>query len=222
MVKSIVSGLLMMHRKQYPPSNGSEVLVLTPSVFIKKSLVFSSLPLFRCVLYFSAMGSSSSSPLRKCLLFLYMLCFLRGTLAYIGRTTVSSTVLIFARDTTSAKNGAALGLCGYGIPYEITLVPQTGITDLPLLNSSGTHGNYGGIVIVSEVAYNYDNQYRSALTEKQWNELYAYQSNFGTRMVRIDVYPTTDFGVSSVGSNLNDEPVSFTNTTAFATANLKT
>lgn len=168
------------------------------------------------------MHSSSSSSLRKCLLSLYLFLLLSGTSAYIGRTTVSSTILIFARDTTSANNGAALGLSGYGIPYEIALVPQAGIASLPQLNSSSTRGNYGGIVIVSEVGYNYNNQYLSALTDKQWNELYSYQSNFGARMVRLDVYPTSDFGVSSVGGNLNDEPVSFTNTTGFATANLKT
>lgn len=147
---------------------------------------------------------------------------LRGTSAYISRATVSSTILIFARDTPSAENGAALGLRGYGIPYEIAVVPQAGIANLPLLNSTATHGNYGGIVVVSEVGYNYDTQYYSALTRKQWNDLYAYQSNFGTRMVRLDVYPTSDFGVTSVGGNLNDEPVSFTNTTGFPTANLKT
>ncbi|KAH9863828.1 hypothetical protein J1614_009760 [Plenodomus biglobosus] len=117
------------------------------------------------------------------------------------------TVLIFARDTASAENGAALGLRGYGIPYEIALVPQAGVSNLPLLNSSATHGNYGGIVMISEVGYNYDNQYYSALTRRQWNDLYAYQSNFGVRMVRLDVYPTSDFGVSSLGGNLNDEPV---------------
>ncbi|KAF2853422.1 hypothetical protein T440DRAFT_305819 [Plenodomus tracheiphilus IPT5] len=167
------------------------------------------------------MASASLCSLRAYILSC-MLLLLRGTSAYVGSATVSSTILIFARDTTSAENGAALGLRGYGIPYEIALVPQAGIANLPLLNSSATHGNYGGIVMLSEVGYNYDNQYYSALTRRQWNDLYAYQSNFGTRMVRLDVYPTSDFGVSSVGGNLNDEPVSFTNTSGFTTANLKT
>ncbi|KAI4610608.1 hypothetical protein J4E83_008222 [Alternaria metachromatica] len=142
--------------------------------------------------------------------------------AYVGSATVSSTILVIARDSTSAINSATLGLQGYGIPYEIVTVPQDGITNLPLLNSSATHGNYGGIVTVSEVGYNYGDQYYSALTRRQWNDLYAYQTNFGVRMVRLDVFPTADFGVSSVGGNLNDEPVSFTNTTGFSAANLKT
>lgn len=150
-----------------------------------------------------------------------ILLFFQCASAYVGSATVSSTVLIFARDSTSAINGAASGLQGYGIPYEIVTVPQEGITNLPVLNSSATHGNYGGIVMISEVGYNYDDQYYSALTRRQWNDLYAYQSNFGARMVRLDVFPTSDFGVSSLGGNLNDEPVAFTNITGFAQANYK-
>jgi hypothetical protein len=153
---------------------------------------------------------------------LSVLLFLQGTAAYVGGATVSSNVLIIARDATSAENGAAAGLRGYGIPYEILTVPQAGVTNLPLLNSSATNANYGGIVIISEVGYNYDTSYYSALTRKQWNDLYAYQSSFGVRMVRLDVFPTSDFGVVAKTSNLNDEPVVFTNTSAFSTASLKT
>ena len=166
------------------------------------------------------MASTFPSVLQACVLsFLFLL---HSVSAYISSAIVSSTILVFARDTTSAENGAAAGLRGYGIPYEIVTVPQTGITNLPVLNSSATQGNYGGIVIISEVGYNYDNQYYSALTRKQWNDLYAYQTNFGTRMIRLDVYPTSDFGVSSIGGNLNDEPVAFTNITSFTSANYKT
>ncbi|RYN45039.1 hypothetical protein AA0114_g9441 [Alternaria tenuissima] len=166
------------------------------------------------------MASSGLSSLRACALTCLCL-FLQHVSAYVGSATVSSTILVIARDSTSAINGATLGLQGYGIPYEIVTVPQAGITNLPLLNSSATHGNYGGIVTISEVGYNYGDQYYSALTRRQWNDLYAYQTNFGVRMVRLDVFPTADFGVVSNGGNLNDEPVSFTNNTGFTTANLK-
>jgi hypothetical protein len=154
--------------------------------------------------------------------FSFLLLFSQGASAYVGGATISSTVLIIARDALSAENSAAAGLRGYGIPYEVLTVPQAGISNLPLLNSSATHGNYGGIVIVSEVGYNYDTSYYSALTRRQWQDLYAYQSSFGIRMARLDVFPTTDFGVSSNGGNLNDEPVTFTNTSAFSTSGLKT
>ena len=167
------------------------------------------------------MASSCLSLLRACA-FSFVLLFLHGASAYVGSATISSTVLIIARDSTAAENGAAAGLRGYGIPFEIVTVPQAGITNLPVLNSSATHGNYGGIVIISEVGYNYDTSYYSALTRRQWNDLYTYQTTFGTRMVRLDVFPTADFGVSSKSGNLNDEPVSFTNTSAFSTSGLKT
>jgi hypothetical protein len=167
------------------------------------------------------MASVSLSSLRTCALS-FILLFSHSAFAYIGGATVSSTILVIARDATSAENGAAVGLRGYGIPYEVLTVPQAGISSLPLLNSSATYGNYGGIVTISEVGYNYDTSYYSALTRRQWNDLYAYQSAFGVRMVRLDVFPTSDFGATSLGGNVNDEPVTFTNTSAFSTAGLKT
>jgi len=142
--------------------------------------------------------------------------------ASVSGATVSSTILILSRDFTSAQNSAFSGLQGYGIPYEVVTVPQDGISSLPILNASATHGNYGGIVVVSEVGYNYGDQYYSALTRKQWNSLWDYQTQFGVRMVRLDVFPTADFGVSSNGGNQNDQPVIFTNLTGLATSNLRT
>lgn len=167
------------------------------------------------------MAPSCLSLMRVCALF-FAIVFLHTASAYVGSATISTTVLIIARDSTAAENSAAAGLRGYGIPFEVLTVPQAGIANLPVLNSSTTHGNYGGIVMVSEVGYNYDTSYYSALTRRQWNDLYAYQNSFGIRMVRLDVFPTADFGVSTKSGNLNDEPVVFTNTSAFFTAGLKT
>jgi hypothetical protein len=161
------------------------------------------------------------SSLERAQVLLLCLLYLHGASAYVGGAIVSSTVLIIARDETSAENGAAAGLRGYGIPFEILTVPQSGVSTLPVLNISATHGNYGGVVILSEAGYNYDNQYYSAITRTQWNALWDYQTQFGVRMVRLDVYPTAEFGVTSNGGSLSDEPVVFTNTTAFATSNLK-
>jgi hypothetical protein len=161
-------------------------------------------------------------PLLRACVVSFLLLFLHDVSAYVGSATISSTVLIVARDTTSAENGAAAGLRGYGIPFEILTVPQEGVPNLPVLNSSTTHGNYGGIVIISEVGYNYDTEYYSALTRRQWNDLYAYQTTFGVRMARLDVFPTSDFGATSLGGNVNDEQLTFTNTSAFSTSGLKT
>jgi hypothetical protein len=134
---------------------------------------------------------------------------------------VSSTILILARDFTAAQNSGFSGLQGYGIPYEVVTVPQSGGT-LPVLNSTAKNGNYGGIVVISEVGYDYSGSYYSALTRKQWQTLWEYQEAFGVRMVRLDVFPSSDFGVSSLGGNAKDEPVTITNTTGFPTAGLKT
>lgn len=106
--------------------------------------------------------------------------------------SVANTILVFARDSASA-NVATLGLQGYGIPYQTVLVPQTGAA-LPALNSSATQGNYGGILVLSEVSYQYSTGFLSALNTSQWQVLYDYQTAFGVRMVRLDVYPTPDMG----------------------------
>lgn len=109
--------------------------------------------------------------------------------------SVANTILVFARDSASA-NVATLGLQGYGIPYQTVLVPQTGAA-LPVLNSSATQGNYGGILVLSEVSYQYSTGFLSALNASQWQALYDYQTAFGVRMVRLDVYPTPDMGKSA-------------------------
>jgi hypothetical protein len=106
--------------------------------------------------------------------------------------SVSGTVLILARDGASASS-ATSGLQGYGIPYEVVMVPQSGIT-LPTLNSSTIEGNYGAIVVLSELAYSFATGWSSALTPAQWQALYDYQTSFGVRMVRLDSFPSTDLG----------------------------
>jgi hypothetical protein len=107
--------------------------------------------------------------------------------------TVSSKILVLARDAESSYSGYS-GLRAYGIPYEVVLVPQEGIT-LPPLSSSSTVGNYGGIIVMSEVSYSYPTGWYSALTDAQWTQIYNYQTSFGVRLARLDVYPTSDFGM---------------------------
>lgn len=103
-------------------------------------------------------------------------------------TNVQSTILVIARDAASVSV-ASSGLNGYGIPFQTLLVPQAGVT-LPTLNTT-SGGNYGGIVIASQVAYDYGGTigFQSALTADQWNTLYSYQLAYGVRMVQYDVSP---------------------------------
>lgn len=135
---------------------------------------------------------------------------------------VASTILVIATDTTTATV-AAQGLNGYGIPHQNLIVPQTGAA-LPTLSSS-SGGNYGGIIVVSGVAYEYSSSnFSSALTQDQWNALYDYQITYGVRMVQYGIFPTLDAGVVASGGCCNTsvtQPIYLTDTSEFSQAGLK-
>ncbi|EEU43436.1 uncharacterized protein NECHADRAFT_45195, partial [Fusarium vanettenii 77-13-4] len=135
-----------------------------------------------------------------------------------------STILIFAKDEYAASS-AGWGFDGYGIPFEKVLVPQNGF-ELPTLNSSSSKGNYGGIVVVDSVSYEYSDGWRSAISTEQWEKIYEYQINFKVRLVRINEYPGPNFGTSASGAGCCaegvDQLISLTDTSDFPTANLKT
>lgn len=140
--------------------------------------------------------------------------------------SVGSTILVFARDAASGVSGTS-GLQGYGIPYELVIVPSTGIT-LPVLNTSTTSGNYGGIIVLGEVSYDLGTAgWGSAITAAQWVSIYAYQTDFHVRMVRLDAYPGPDFGTTTAIAGAGccntgvEQLISISNDTEFPTANLK-
>jgi hypothetical protein len=142
----------------------------------------------------------------------------------IQGTSTSSTILIIARDSASAYSGYS-GLNGYAIPYQVLIVPKEG-TALPPLNSSTTAGNFGAIVILSEVSYDYGGTlgFQSALTTDQWTTLYVYQLAFGVRMVRIDVYPSSATGTTALGACCGsgvEQLLTINDTAGFPTAGLK-
>ena len=146
-----------------------------------------------------------------------------STSAVAGSLNVQSTILVIARDAASASS-ASSGLNGYGIPFQILLVPQAGVA-LPALNSS-SGGNFGGIIVASQVSYDFGGgNYQSGLTSDQWNQLYAYQTTYGVRMVQFDVYPGPLFGATALGGCCGtgvEQLISFTNTTGFTQAGIKT
>ncbi|KAL4782045.1 hypothetical protein BJX76DRAFT_369411 [Aspergillus varians] len=138
--------------------------------------------------------------------------------------TLAASILVIARDSTQASV-ASSGLNGYGIPFTTLLVPEAGV-ELPALNTS-SGGNFGGIVVAGEVSYDYgSDSWRSALTDDQWNQLYAYQLAYGVRMVQYDVFPGPNFGASAVGSGCCadgvEQLVYFSDTSDFPTAGLRT
>lgn len=106
--------------------------------------------------------------------------------------TVSGKVLIIGRDDFDV-NSTTPGLDAYGIPWQKALIPQAG-TILPSLNSTATSGNFGSIILIGSVSYNYNGVFKSALTDQQWNDIFAYQANFNVRMVRFNEYPGPNFG----------------------------
>ncbi|GLB04013.1 hypothetical protein AtubIFM57258_009729 [Aspergillus tubingensis] len=143
----------------------------------------------------------------------------------VSSGSIAANILVIARDTASA-GVASSGLNAYGIPFTTLVVPQSGAS-LPALN--GTEGgNFAGIVVASEVSYNYGNAtgYQSALTTDQWNQLYAYQLAYGVRMVQYDVYPGPSYGASAVGDGCCatgvEQLMSFSDISDFPTSGLKT
>jgi hypothetical protein len=140
--------------------------------------------------------------------------------------TVDSTVLILVREG-DATYSVTSGLDAYGIPYQLVFVPKTGFS-LPVLNTSSTQGKYGGIISLSELAFEYDSGYGSGISTAQYDSIYAYQLAFGVRFVRIDAFPQPEFGTTTApeGSgccSLDDEQmISLTNSSGFPTANIKT
>jgi hypothetical protein len=149
---------------------------------------------------------------------------IQASVVYACTRTVDGTVLIIGRNDYDISNAAA-GFNAYGIKWQQLIVPSGGAA-LPTLNSTLEHGNYGGIVVMAEVAYDLPTGWGSALTTAQWNELYQYQVDFGVRMVRLDVYPTPEFGTTINIEGCCTAPVTqdvaITDTSLFPTANLKT
>ena len=144
----------------------------------------------------------------------------------VSGATVDSTILILVREG-DATYSVTSGLDAYGIPYDLVFVPKTGFS-LPVLNTSSTQGSYGGIISLSELAFEYDTGFGSGISADQYNSIYAYQLAFGVRFVRIDAFPQATFGTTTApeGSgccSADDEQfISLTNSSGFPTANIKT
>jgi hypothetical protein len=96
--------------------------------------------------------------------------------------------LVLSTDETSSYS-ATSGLNAHGIPYQLVIIPAA----LPALNSSATHGNFGGIIILSEP---------TGITTAQWQAMYSYQSSFGVRMARLDADPNGGADGSSFGKSI--------------------
>ena len=105
-------------------------------------------------------------------------------------------------------------------------------TSLPVMEATTggkSIGNYGLIVIIGLVTYDYGGTigWASAITAAQWNTLYAYQLKYGVRMVHLDGYPGSFNGTTIAANGPNgcctseEQSVSLTSTTFIPTAGLK-
>ena len=137
----------------------------------------------------------------------------------VAAVTVNSTLLVLSREP-NATSSATLLLQGYGIPYQVADLSLKG-SGFPQLNSTPDAGNFGGIVAISARDYDGSDDWKTVMTDKQWQELYRYQDAFGVRLVSLNAWPSADYGVQSSGGRVtSDLPIAISNAKEFASANI--
>lgn len=136
------------------------------------------------------------------------LCFL-ALVSWSTCLSSNSTTLIIATTEDKAVQASYI-LNGYGVGFEVLLVPVGGVK-LPILNTTNG-GNYGLLVIFSEATYIANGTFSSALTRAQWEALYSYQRNFKIRMVHLNVSPGPQYGTAIASAGCCD-PSSYQNVT---------
>ena len=61
---------------------------------------------------------------------------------------------------------------------------------------------------VSARGYKDGDDWKTVPSQNQWQELYAYQEAFGVRLVRLNAWPSAEYGVQSTGGVVSaDQPV---------------
>ncbi|KAK6518147.1 hypothetical protein TWF506_005307 [Arthrobotrys conoides] len=121
--------------------------------------------------------------------------------------TLLNNVLILAPDQATAAL-TEQPLDGYGMAWDTFIVPKGGI-ELPALTSNDTDGTitckYNIIAMHSQLSYDYgDLGWRSALTQDQMNQIYAYQVSCNVRMVHFNIWPGNyAFGADALGGCCN-------------------
>jgi len=120
---------------------------------------------------------------------------------FVTTVSISPTALVIATDADAAAE-PIFTLNQYNQTYQLLAIPQNG-TDLPALTSTNganvTVANYGLIIIVSLVSYDYGGTtgWQSAITTDQWEALYSYQSLYGIYMIHLDGYPDNFLGTTT-------------------------
>lgn len=135
---------------------------------------------------------------------------------------VDLRVLVIATATPKADNtpsgDVALDLIrdvldNIGVRYTVLDATQTTLTASML--SSGTHGNYNGIILTdSQLSFYIPNVgYQSALSLAEWQLLHSYEQTFGIREAVMSGWPAVDpsldldYGLQYVSSVSSASPV---------------
>src|SRR5205823_6677975 len=87
----------------------------------------------------------------------------------------------------------------------------------PTVLATGCNGSYYGVVLATgSLVYYNGSTYVSALSDLEWQNLWAYEANFSVRQVSWYTYPTPDFGFNypSTGFDTTSSPIAAQLTTA--------
>lgn len=147
------------------------------------------------------------------LLQLGLACIIAATVAPLPAAaetpvTIDMKLLVISADGTEPVfAGIKSVLDQIGVPYDTLIASQTPLTPAMLSNGSGA-GKYQGILLATgNLGYASNGGFQSALTQAQWEMLWAYEADFRVRQVTLYTYPAglpDTYGlnlVTAVGTN---------------------
>ncbi|MCS7003467.1 MAG: hypothetical protein NZ518_11515, partial [Dehalococcoidia bacterium] len=142
----------------------------------------------------------------------------RGRQNVVNPEIVMRLLVIAADGTEVALPGIREVLLYLGVPFTEYIATRTpgGLT--PQFLANGNRGNFQGVILTSGSLAYFDPSrgWVSALTDAEWQALWAYQAAFGVRQVTWYTYPTPDYGFDTGGAVVNGSanPVDLTLTAA--------
>ncbi|KAJ3330958.1 hypothetical protein HDU93_010024, partial [Gonapodya sp. JEL0774] len=125
-------------------------------------------------------------------------------------------ILTVTPSDSTVELPVTMTLDAYGIPYEVVVVPSTGIAgNLPLVDSSG-NPKYS-LIVIAQASLNYASlSWASALTASQWTYLEQYEATYNVRRVTLDDLPQAAHGTATSGGSSDAHTITLNST--FATA----
>ena len=130
---------------------------------------------------------------------LLLLSFLSCPLAQTFITDPKILILTVT-GTTGGSDTFKKYLTAQNMTYDVLAIPSTGYNGtLPL--ETNNQGKYNTIIFSDGlISYNYNGQYRSALTTAQLTQLETYEKSYQSIRIFFNVYPSSNYGVSLLNS----------------------